>query len=434
MCSYRTFRYINYEETLSRNTIKLVLILGVIAISGIIAIQIYWVKKAFDLKDQQFRQSTMVALRNVANQISKSYKLAIIDNPVSQYSSDYYVVNLRVPLQQSLLEHLLKEEFKKSNINTDFEYGIYDCETDKIVFGAHINSDYEVEEVHQSIVLPTTDKFLNYFGVKFPNQKSYLTSKLDFWIVSSIITMLVMAFFAYAMFVILKQKRLSGVQRDFINNMTHEFQTPISTIKIATDVLAQSKILEQPERFKKYVQIIKQENNRLKNQVESVLATARIGKGQIELDIKLQELHEIIGEVSDSVKAELEENFTLDLNATKTTINADRMHLMNVIRNLVDNAIKYSGKPPKIKVSTRNENNLLIVSILDKGIGIPKDALPKIFNKFYRVPTGNLHNVRGFGLGLNYVKEIINLHKWKIIVNSEVGVGSAFEINIPLPD
>jgi two-component system phosphate regulon sensor histidine kinase PhoR len=419
---------------LSRNTIKLVLILGVIAISGIIAIQIYWVKKAFDLKDQQFRQSTMVALRNVANQISKSYKLAIIDNPVSQYSSDYYVVNLRVPLQQSLLEHLLKEEFKKSNINTDFEYGIYDCETDKIVFGAHINSDYEVEEVHQSIVLPTTDKFLNYFGVKFPNQKSYLTSKLDFWIVSSIITMLVMAFFAYAMFVILKQKRLSGVQRDFINNMTHEFQTPISTIKIATDVLAQSKILEQPERFKKYVQIIKQENNRLKNQVESVLATARIGKGQIELDIKLQELHEIIGEVSDSVKAELEENFTLDLNATKTTINADRMHLMNVIRNLVDNAIKYSGKPAKIKVSTRNENNLLIVSILDKGIGIPKDALPKIFNKFYRVPTGNLHNVRGFGLGLNYVKEIINLHKWKIIVNSEVGVGSVFEINIPLPD
>jgi two-component system phosphate regulon sensor histidine kinase PhoR len=419
---------------LSRNTIKLVLILGVIAISGIIAIQIYWVKKAFDLKDQQFRQSTMVALRNVANQISKSYKLAIIDNPVSQYSSDYYVVNLRVPLQQSLLEHLLKEEFKKSNINTDFEYGIYDCETDKIVFGAHINSDYEVEEVHQSIVLPTTDKFLNYFGVKFPNQKSYLTSKLDFWIVSSIITMLVMAFFAYAMFVILKQKRLSGVQRDFINNMTHEFQTPISTIKIATDVLAQSKILEQPERFKKYVQIIKQENNRLKNQVESVLATARIGKGQIELDIKLQELHEIIGEVSDSVKAELEENFTLDLNATKTTINADRMHLMNVIRNLVDNAIKYSGKPPKIKVSTRNENNLLIVSILDKGIGIPKDALPKIFNKFYRVPTGNLHNVRGFGLGLNYVKEIINLHKWKIVVDSEIGVGSVFEIKIPLPD
>lgn len=419
---------------MSRNTIRLVIILGIIAISGIIAIQIYWVKKAFDLKDQQFRQTTMVSLRNVANQISKAYKLSSIENPVSQYSSDYYVVNLRVPLQHSLLEHLLKEEFKKNNLKTDFEYGIYDCETDKIVFGAHINSDYEVEKGNKNIILPTTDKFLNYFGVKFPNQKSYLTSKLDFWIISSIITLVVMVFFGYSMFIILKQKRLSEVQRDFINNMTHEFQTPISTIKIATDVLGQSKILDQPERFKKYVQIIKQENNRLKNQVEAVLATARIGKGQIELDLKLQELHEIIAEVSDSVKAELEDNFTLDLKATKTTITADRMHLMNVIRNLIDNAIKYSGKQPKIKIATRNESNTLLIAISDKGIGIPKEHIPKIFNKFYRVPTGNVHNVKGFGLGLNYVKEIINLHNWKIKVDSELGEGSTFEIIIPLPD
>ena len=194
---------------MSRNTIRLVIILGIIPISGIIAIQIYWVKKAFDLKDQQFRQTVMVSLRNVANQISKAYKLSLIENPVSQYSSDYYVVNLRLPLEQSLLEHLLKEEFKKNNINTDFEYGIYDCETDKIVFGAHINSDFEVENVNHEIFLPKTDKFLNYFGVKFPNQKSYLTSKLDFWIVSSIITLVVMAFFGYSMFIILKQKRLS---------------------------------------------------------------------------------------------------------------------------------------------------------------------------------------------------------------------------------
>lgn len=419
---------------MSRNTIRLVIILGIIAISGIIAIQIYWVKKAFDLKDQQFRQTVMVSLRNVANQISKAYKLSLIENPVSQYSSDYYVVNLRLPLEQSLLEHLLKEEFKKNNINTDFEYGIYDCETDKIVFGAHINSDFEVENVNHEIFLPKTDKFLNYFGVKFPNQKSYLTSKLDFWIVSSIITLVVMAFFGYAMFIILKQKRLSEVQRDFINNMTHEFQTPISTIKIATDVLGQNKILDQPERLKKYVQIIKQENNRLKNQVEAVLATAKIGKGQIVLDTQLQEVHEIISEVSDSVKAELEDNFTLDLKATKTSINADRMHLMNVIRNLIDNAIKYSNKPAKIKIATRNENQILIISIEDKGIGIPKEHIAKIFNKFYRVPTGNVHNVKGFGLGLNYVKEIINLHKWKINVNSEPGEGTVFDIFIPLPD
>lgn len=419
---------------MSRNTIRLVIILGIISLIGIIAIQIYWVKKAFDLKDQQFRQTVMVSLNTVANKISKAYKLSFIENPVAQLSSDYYVVNLRLPLDQTMLEHLLIEEFKNNNVNTDFEYGIYDCDTDKIIYGALINQNFEIETPNKETILPKTDKYLNYFGVKFPNQKSYLAGKLDFWIVSSIITMIVMAFFGYAMFVILKQKRLSEVQRDFINNMTHEFQTPISTIKIATDVLAQDKILDQPARLKKYVSIINYENNRLKNQVEAVLATAKFGKGKVELDLQLQEAHELINNATESVKAELGDNFELMLSAEKTSIYADRMHLMNVLRNLIDNAIKYSDKNAKIKLLTQNIGNSLCISVEDKGIGIPKEYQNKIFDRFFRVPTGNLHNVKGFGLGLNYVKEIINIHKWKIEVKSEPNVGTCFTIIIPLPD
>ncbi|MFC3810773.1 sensor histidine kinase [Lacihabitans lacunae] len=419
---------------MSRNTIRLVIVLGVVAISGIIAVQAYWVKKAFDLKDQQFRQTVMISLRNVANQISKAYKLSSIENPVSQLSSDYYVVNLRIPLEHSTLEYLLKEEFKKNNINTDFEYGIYDCETDKIVFGAHINENFKVEPVTGDIFLPKTDEFLNYFGVKFPKQKSYLTGKLDFWIISSMITLVVMVFFAYAMFVILRQKRLSEVQRDFINNMTHEFQTPISTIKIATDVLAQAKIRDQPERLKKYVEIIKHENNRLKNQVESVLATAKIGKGKLEINTELQEIHELLNDATQSVRMEIGEGLSLNLKATKTSIYADRMHLMNVIRNLVDNAIKYSGASPKVTISTENKDKNLILTIADQGIGIAPEYIGKIFDKFYRVPTGNLHNVKGFGLGLNYVKEIVRIHNWTIKVESEKGAGTKFRIFIPIPE
>lgn len=418
---------------MSRNTIRLVLLLGIVAMIGIFSIQIYWVKKAFDLKSQQFRQTVMVSLRNVANQISKAYKLSSIENPVSQYSSDYYLVNLRIPLDHSILEHLLKEEFKKNNINTDFEYGIYDCETDKIVFGAHINSDFEVEPEIDHGIMPKTDKFMNYFGVKFPSQSSYLTSKLDFWIISSIITIIVLAFFGYAMWVILTQKRLSEVQRDFINNMTHEFQTPISTIKIASDVLSNSKIIDQPERMKKYVQIIKQENNRLKNQVEAVLATAKLGKGNIDLDIKLQELNEILQEASESVGAEMGDNFMLDLQAKQTSFYGDRMHFMNIMRNLIDNAIKYSEKPAKITIKTQNLNNTIIILVKDEGIGMAKEYLGKIFDKFYRVPTGNVHNVKGFGLGLNYVKEMVKLHKWKINVDSELNKGTTFKITIPQP-
>lgn len=412
---------------MNRNTIRLLVLLGTLSITGIIAVQAYWVKRAFDLKEQQFRQTVMISLRNVANRISTLYKLSKFDNPVTQLSSDYYVSNLRVPLDADVLEHYLKEEFKKQNLNTPFEYGIYDCESENIVYGSYIDADFETTTVSTK-PLPKTDKYLNYFGVRFPSKTSYLASRLDIWLISSLITLIVTVFFGYAMFVILRQKRLSEVQRDFVNNMTHEFQTPISTIRIATDVLSQPKIMEQPERLKKYIQIIRQENNRLKTQVETVLNTARLERGKMQLDIQLQELHSLINEVTEGVQAELEDCLKIELSATKSSIYADRTQLVSLIRNLLENAIKYSPKPPRITIRTENTDDSLMFSVIDNGIGIPKESVEKIFKKFYRVPTGNLHNVKGFGLGLSYVSEIIKAHKWQIKVESEVGQGSTFKV------
>lgn len=414
---------------MNRNTIRLLVLLGTLSISGIIAVQAYWVKRAFDLKEQQFRQTVMISLRNVANRISTLYKLSQFDNPVSQLSSDYYVANIRVPLEADVLEHYLKEEFKKQNLNTPFEYGIYDCDTEKIVYGSYIDADFETSTISTK-PLPKTDKYLNYFGVRFPSKTSFLASRLDIWLISSLITLVVTVFFGYAMFVILRQKRLSEVQRDFVNNMTHEFQTPISTIRIATDVLSQPKIMEQPERLKKYVQIIRQENNRLKTQVETVLNTARLERGKMQLDIQLQELHSLINEVTEGVQAELEDYLKVELNATKSSIYADRTQLVSLIRNLLENAIKYSPKPPNITIRTENIGDTLVFLVADKGIGIPKESIAKIFNKFYRVPTGNLHNVKGFGLGLSYVNQIIKAHKWQINVESEVGEGTTFKVTM----
>jgi two-component system, OmpR family, phosphate regulon sensor histidine kinase PhoR len=416
---------------LNRNTIRLLILLGTLSITGILAVQAYWVKSAFDLKEQQFRQSVMISLRNVANRISTLYKLSKFDNPVSQLSSDYYAVNLRIPLEADVLEHYLKEEFKKQNLNTPFEFGIYDCESQKIVYGSYIDANFEESNVSTK-PLPKTDKYLNYFGVRFPSKTSYLASRLDIWLISSLITLVVTVFFGYAMFVILRQKRLSEVQRDFVNNMTHEFQTPISTIRIATDVLSNAKIAEQPERLKKYVQIIRQENNRLKTQVETVLNTAKLERGKMELDIQLQELHSLINEVTEGVEIELQECLKIELNASKSSIYADRTQLLSLIRNLIENAIKYSKKPPAIHIKTENIGDTLVFSVSDKGIGIPQESIDKIFKKFYRVPTGNLHNVKGFGLGLSYVSEIIKAHKWQINVTSEVGQGSTFKVTMPL--
>ncbi len=416
---------------MNRNTIRLLILLGTLSITGILAVQAYWVKSAFDLKEQQFRQTVMISLRNVANRISTLYKLSKFENPVSQLSSDYYVANLRVPLDADVLEHYLKEEFKKQNLNTAFEYGIYDCSSEKIVYGSYIDANFEETSI-SSKPLPKTDKYLNYFGVRFPSKTSYLASRLDIWLISSLITLIVTVFFGYSMFIILRQKRLSEVQRDFVNNMTHEFQTPISTIRIATDVLSQAKIIEQPERLRKYIQIIRQENNRLKNQVETVLNTAKLERGKMSLDIQLQELHSLINEVTEGVQAELEGCLKIELNASKSSIYADRTQLVSLIRNLLENSIKYSKKPLNILIKTENIGEMLVFSVSDKGIGIPKESLGKIFNKFYRVPTGNLHNVKGFGLGLSYVNEIVKAHKWQINVASEVGKGSIFKVTIPL--
>jgi two-component system phosphate regulon sensor histidine kinase PhoR len=192
--------------------------------------------------------------------------------------------------------------------------------------------------------------------------------------------------------------------------------------------LSQPKIIEQPERLKKYVHIIRQENNRLKMQVETVLNTARMERGKMELEIQLQELHSLINEVTEGVQADLEDCLKVELNATKSSIFADRTQLVSLIRNLLENAIKYSPKPPSIRIRTENIDDKLVFSVADKGIGIPKENLAKIFNKFYRVPTGNLHNVKGFGLGLSYVNQIIKAHKWQINVESEVGEGTIFSV------
>lgn len=420
---------------LKRHTIRFIIIFGVAAIIGIIGIQIYWIKKTYETEENQFRENVMVSLKNVAHDISLAFNFPVIDNPVIQLSSDYYVVNLRTPLDPWILEHFIIEEFKDKNLKTDFEYGIYDCDTDEIIYGGYVDDNFvSAGETIYGIdknLLFKTDIFLNYFGVRFPDKTKFIVSKMDIFLLSSIITLLFTAFFGYAMAVILRQKRLSEVQRDFVNNMTHEFQTPISTIKIATEVLATPKILNQPDRFQRYVDIIKHENNRLKNQVESVLTTAEIGKGDLSLNLSLHDIHQIISEATDSIQLDVKDRLTLHLNATRPTVTADRMHLINIIRNLVDNARKYSGDESEIVIETKNELNSLYLYVKDFGIGIPKEHLGKIFNKFYRVPTGNVHNVKGFGLGLNYVKEIVKRHKWKIEVESVPSVGTTFLIKIP---
>jgi two-component system phosphate regulon sensor histidine kinase PhoR len=240
-----------------------------------------------------------------------------------------------------------------------------------------------------------------------------------------------MLFFIYTIYVILMQKRLSEMQKDFIDNMTHEFKTPISTIKISSDVFLNNEKIQQDKRLFQYATIIKEQNQRLNNQVEKVLQLARIERGNFKLNKEEVNLHNILVQIMQSAEMKVSQQngqLTTDLSAQNVTFSADKFHLTNIIYNILDNATKYCKDAPQIKIQTKDVSRSICLKITDKGIGIPKEYLPKIFNKFYRVPTGNVHNVKGFGLGLFYIKNICEAHGWKLHLQSEEGVGTEVSI------
>jgi len=418
-----------------KNAIRLVVLLGAISVIGIVLTQIYWVRKELDLKDKEFNQTVQIALRNVAEDMAQYGQFSLPPKDViNQVSTDYYVVNINNTIDAKTLEFYLIKEFNAVGINTDFDYGIYDCSSDKMVYGNYISFTSKDAKDKVVKVLPKLDKFTYYFGVRFPDRSSYVISRMDNWVFTSIILLVVIIFFGYAMFVILQQKRLSEMQRDFINNMTHEFKTPVSTIAIASDVIANPNIVETPERLSTYAGIIKEEAARINRQVEKVLQIAREERSEFKLNKEQVDVHELLKNVSDSFGVTIQDKLgkiSLDLQAASYMVNADKQHLANVIYNLLDNAVKYTNTAPLIKISTSNREKRLLISIHDNGIGIKKEHQRKIFTKFFRVPTGNLHNVKGFGLGLSYVKNIVDAHGWRIKVDSELGKGSTFTLEIP---
>nr|WP_302180153.1 HAMP domain-containing sensor histidine kinase [Chryseosolibacter indicus] len=283
--------------------------------------------------------------------------------------------------------------------------------------------------------LPTWNHYAYYFGVQFPNREAHLLNQLGIWSFSSFVLLIVIIFFAYTLFIILKQKRLSEIQKDFINNMTHEFKTPISTIALSAEVLKDPNIIKQPERLLNYTTIIEKENSRLKQHVERVLQMARLDKEDIGLKKERLDINHIITDAIKNTSHALQERggiIDTELEASQHYLEGDRLHVTNVLNNLIDNAIKYCRETPHIIIRTINSGKNVIIEVQDNGIGISAENQKRIFQKFYRVPTGNVHDVKGFGLGLNYVKTVVEAHKGTIRLESELNKGSTFKVYLPI--
>ncbi|MAT55194.1 MAG: two-component sensor histidine kinase [Saprospirales bacterium] len=418
-----------------------VVFFGAFAIMGIIAIQVYLLKNTWDAAEKEFNENVTIALMNVAKEFEKLGGTLPAYDLVKQVSSNYFVVDINNVIDANNLEYFLRREFERVGIRSDFEYGIYNCDTRKMAYGKYIsyNESEKGEALHPKEQLPVYDKFLYYFGVRFPNRTTQVLSAMRLSIVFSVILLFTILFFLYSMFIILRQKRLSEMQKDFINNMTHEFKTPISTIKVSSEVFMNAPEVTANKRLKQYAQIIRDQNDRLNEQVEKVLQLARIEKNTFSLQLEKLDMADVLRTVLEGTRIQIEKSggtLIADIPDTKVCVQADRLHLTNILHSLLDNAMKYCKDSPKMKVTLKEEaGNKARLIIEDEGIGIEPQHLKKIFEKFYRVPTGNVHNVKGFGLGLFYVKNVCRSHGWKIHIDSEPGKGTTVEMLFPtLPE
>nr|WP_255709946.1 HAMP domain-containing sensor histidine kinase [Pontibacter harenae] len=361
-------------------------------------------------------------------------------NDVAQKMVVEYLVK-DVPLKDRInldyLPSLLKTELQNQGININFGYWVVSGESDTVVAQNTLATQVAHLPKYTASLFPNDifDK-TDQLGIYFPDSKTYaLKSLWGMLTLSALFTMVIVATFGTTIHIIYKQKKLSEMKNDFINNMTHEFKTPIATISLATDSISNPKVYENPDRIKYYTNIIREENKRMNGQVENVLQIALLEKNEFKMNLQPVDVHLLIVKAIESIKLQVEQRYGqiwVQLEALEHELNLDEVHLYNVICNLLDNANKYSPTEPIISLTTSNKNGGLLIAVEDKGIGMSKDAQQRVFEKFYRVPTGNLHNVKGFGLGLSYVKAIVQAHHGDIKLKSEPGKGSRFEVFLPL--
>lgn len=373
-------------------------------------------------------------MRHEAFQKRITDRRSFIDRVVSQMFM--FNADIEQRISPVLVEKALQKTLLNNGIDIKFEYAV-NRSNNSLAFKSERFQISKDQHFYQLGLFP--DDFINstnYLTIYFPNRRNFLFQSVGVMgIISAFLILFLLITFSFMLYVVYRQKKLTDMKSDFVNNLTHELKTPISTISLASQMLSDKSIPIQDKNTDRISDIISQESKRLGYQVEKVLQMAKFDQGQLHLKFRKVHLHELIENVISNFTLQIESKNGMlipSLHAENDLINADEVHLTNVIANLLDNASKYSNQKPEINIETRNEGNDLMMIVRDNGIGISKANLKRIFDKFYRVPTGNIHNVKGFGLGLSYVQKIVEEHHGTINVESEPGAGSSFIIKIPL--
>lgn len=364
-------------------------------------------------------------------------RMALIDKVLEQYFI-FKQESIKQRIRPEELEPIIRDTLKEKGIRMDYTYGILSTMKDVVVMADREDQKKNIKgsEFRTRLFPHDLNVEPNDLAFYFPGQKVTIIKQLGIPAVFTLIfILLTIGSFIYIMRMVFAQKRFASLTVDFINNMTHEFKTPISTISLASETLTRETVQRDRNRIKKYSHIIQDESLRMRNQVDKILEMAALEKSQLELEISRVDIHALIHKTKNNFALKIENRqgqiFT-KLDAGKHHVDGDPVHLLNVIHNLLDNGIKYTREKPKISISTANTGDQLAISVRDNGIGLDPEEQKYIFEKYYRVPTGNVHDVKGFGLGLSYVKLIVKAHRGTIHVKSERDNGSVFEIRLPL--
>ncbi len=412
--------------------------IAIFALLGIVVTQSLWVRDALQLRQEQFNQRVKVSLKSVSTQIldaqidsSAKYLLTPCDSLFFEKKPVEEIIDA------NLLDSLLSFEFECMNIDEEYHYGVFNGSNSSFIMGPFSGHEQELLISEHRVSLTCIYKEDVYFlGVDFPGQRTLILHEMTFMIILSLVFLLILISSFYLIIQLMfRQKKLSEIKTDFINNMTHEFKTPIATISISSEMLLKSEVNQFPYKTKRYASVIFDENARLQKQVEQVLQLSMLERGAFSLKLKDIDIHRVIRKMAEHFSAKAQKNggmIRTDLSASEYNLSADKTHISNIIANLIDNALKYTHAEPDILISTANKGNSIIISVSDNGIGISPENQKHIFKKLYRVPTGNIHNVKGFGLGLFYVKTMVEAHGGTISIKSELKKGTSIILNIPI--
>ena len=478
--------------------IRLLVVGSTIAVLGLIAIQVYWISNVFTLREQEFSEHVNIALKDISNELenreftqgqtSSSLSLSAPNKenllinygggdvsvvPQSTFGTDSVSVDplaaagvkdapilsqsgilddimgglLELDIYTSVIDRidtlvldtLLQQSFESQGVKAEYAYGVFNkLQQVEIIPVFSKPSADEIQREGYRIQLFPNDPIAdpNYLCVWFPRERQYVISTMGTMLTTSAILMLlIMLLFSFSINTIYRQKKLSEIKTDFINNMTHELKTPIATISLACEALSDPDMRTGERAISNYVGMIREENKRLGVLVENVLRTSIFEQGQMTLKMQMFDIHQVVLQVIANIEIQIKARngrIVTRFYAKNSMVRGDQLHITNVVYNLIDNAMKYSEESLMVEIETRDETGFIALSFSDHGIGISKENQRKIFDKLYRVPTGNIHNVKGFGLGLSYVKGVLEKHGGTVDVISELKKGSTFTIHIPI--